>query len=117
RIFAYQDWRTQVEAAPSAQSLITFYSRYKYQVMAHHVPSYQAIGRLLADMKRTSIEEICREFIALFMGALTHLASRKGNTNVMQHLQGYLKNLLSAAEKQELQNLIDNYRTGLLPLI
>ncbi|HEY7885635.1 MAG TPA: DUF523 and DUF1722 domain-containing protein [Cellvibrionaceae bacterium] len=117
RVFAYHDWRKQVEAAPSAQKLIAFYSRYKYQVMAHHVPSYKAIGRLLADMKKSPIEQICKDFIHLFMGALSHLASRKGNTNVMQHLQGYLKNLLTSAEKQELQNLIDNYRTGMLPLI
>lgn len=117
RVFAYHDWRTQVENAPSADKLIRFYSRYKYQVMAHHVPSYQAIGRLLANLKIRPIEEICEDFIGLFMEALSRPATRKGNTNAMKHLQGYLKNQLQPVEKQELEILIEHYRQGMLPLI
>jgi uncharacterized protein YbgA (DUF1722 family) len=33
------------------------------------------------------------------------------------HLQGYLKKVLSSAEKQELSTLIEQYRTHQVPLI
>ncbi|WP_020209627.1 YbgA family protein [Gilvimarinus chinensis] len=117
RVYAYFDWRTQVESAPTAKKLINFYSRYKYQVMAHHPPSYKAIGRLLADLKSRSIAESCDDFIQEFMYALSFQATRKGNTNALMHLRGYLKNQLDAAEKAELSDLIENYRLGYVPLV
>lgn len=117
RVFAYFDWRLSVLAQPSASALIAFYSRYKYQVMAHHVPSYKAIGRLLGNLKHTPVETVCAEFGRLFMTALTHLATRKGNTNAMMHLRGYLRGKLTAQEQCELTELIESYRQGLVPLI
>lgn len=117
RVFAYRDWQLSVLARPSAQALIQFYSRYKYQVMAHHVPSYKAIGRLLGNLKTTPLETVCEQFGRLFMTALTHPATRKGNTNAMMHLRGYLRGKLSAQEQCELTDLIESYRQGLVPLI
>ncbi len=117
RVFAYHDFQTQVVAQPSAKKLIDFYSRYKYQVMAHHVPSYYAIGRFLANLNGLEIQSAAQEFFALFMNALSRVAGRKGNTNAMMHLRGYLKAVLQAHEKQELSQLIESYRQGYVPLV
>src|SRR5690606_30129637 len=117
RVFAYHDFKTRIAPAPTAKNLIEFYSRYKYQVMAHHVPSYFAIGRYLANLSGRDIEKSCAEFFQLFMGALKNHATRKGNTNVMMHLRGYLKNLLNTQDKQELSQLIDSYKAGSVPLV
>ena len=117
RVFAYHDWKTQVEPNPTAKKLIEFYSRYKYQVMAHHVPSYFAIGKYLANLASRDITTSCAEFFNLFMTALSHHAGRKGNANVMMHLRGYLKQILKPYEKQELSQLIDAYRNGFVPLV
>lgn len=117
RVFAYHDWKTQVEPDPTAKKLIDFYSRYKYQVMAHHVPSYFAIGKYLSNLASRDISVSCTEFFTLFMTALSHHAGRKGNANAMMHLRGYLKLLLKPYEKQELSQLIDSYRNGLVPLV
>lgn len=117
RVFAYHDFKTRVAVAPTARALIDFYSRYKYQVMAHHVPSYFAIGRYLSNLAARNIEQSCQDFFQLFMDALKHHATRKGNTNAMMHLRGYLKGVLSAQDKQELSQLIDSYKAGHVPLI
>ncbi len=117
RLYAYHDWRRSLEARPSAAGLVAFYARYKYQVMAHHPVSYQAIGRLLADLRGKDPHEVNRQFVQLFMTALSRPVNRKGNANVMQHLQGYLKKLTSADEKAELRELIDAYRRGEVPLV
>lgn len=117
RVFAFYDWKTQVEPDPTAKKLIDFYSRYKYQVMAHHVPSYFAIGKYLSNLSDKDIKTSCATFFELFMTALSHHAGRKGNTNAMTHLRGYLKLLLQPHEKQELSQVIDSYKNGFVPLV
>ena len=117
RVFAYHDFKTTVADAPTAKKLIEFYSRYKYQVMAHHVPSYFSIGRYLSNLSGRDISISSNEFFRLFMEALAHHATRKGNTNAIMHLRGYLKDRLNTQEKHELSQLIDSYRTGIVPLV
>jgi uncharacterized protein YbgA (DUF1722 family) len=41
----------------------------------------------------------------------------KKNANVLYHLMGYFKEDLSADEKQELLEILDQYRAGYIPLI
>jgi uncharacterized protein YbgA (DUF1722 family) len=51
------------------------------------------------------------------MTALTHLASRGRNANVLQHAAGHLKKLLDSPSRTELAELIHDYRRGLVPLV
>lgn len=117
RVFAFHDFKKHLSHEPTAKKLINFYSRYKYQVMAHHVPSYFEIGRFLSNLSGRDIQSSCDEFFQLFMAALSHHATRKGNTNAMMHLRGYLKEILSTQDKQELSQLIDSYKAGMVPLV
>ncbi len=117
RVFTLHDWRKNLEQNPTPKKLIEFYSRYKYQVMAHHVPSYFSIGKFLANLTAKPIEDINQEFIRLLMAALSRPASRKGNTNALMHLRGYLKAHITSLEKAELGNLIESYSKGMVPLI
>lgn len=117
RVFAFADWKQHVAIQPSARALVNFYSRYKYQVMAHHVSSYFEIGRLLANFAGRDIQQVSNEFIHLFMAALSRHASRKGNTNAMMHLRGYLKNYLAREEQAELSRMIESYRDGYVTLV
>lgn len=117
RVFALNDWRQTVAAEPTAKKMIDFYSRYKYQVMAHHVPSYFQIGKFLANLSGRDINQLAQEFLSLFMAALSHQASRKGNANALMHLRGYLKLHIDKQEKEELSHLIESYAKGLVPLV
>jgi uncharacterized protein YbgA (DUF1722 family)/uncharacterized protein YbbK (DUF523 family) len=117
RIFALHDWRQRLQHEPTAKKIIEFYSRYKYQVMAHHVPSYFLIGKVLANLASRPIEEINNEFIQLLMTALSHKATRKGNVNAMMHLRGYLKLHISKLEKAELSHSIESYGKGFVPIV
>jgi uncharacterized protein YbgA (DUF1722 family) len=51
------------------------------------------------------------------MSALKSCATRRTHSNVLQHLSGYLKQALSRAERQEMQQLIGQYRHGVVPLV
>lgn len=117
RVVAFSDWKQHVALQPSVKTLIDFYSRYKYQVMAHHIPSYFEIGRFLANLNGRNIQWLCEQFLTLFMRALSHHASRKGNVNVMMHLRGYLRSSLTRDDQIELSRTIESYRDGKSPLV
>jgi uncharacterized protein YbgA (DUF1722 family) len=51
------------------------------------------------------------------MEGLAVMGSRGKHVNVLQHLMGYLKNHITADDKQELLGLVEDYRQGLAPLI
>jgi uncharacterized protein YbgA (DUF1722 family) len=117
RACAYHDWKILVRQGLTAHRLIEFYTRYKYLVMAHHVPSYKALGPMLADAGRQPLEHLADAFISALMAALTHRATRRSHSNVLFHLAGYLRQRITAAQRQRLSVLIEDYRTGKVPLI
>ncbi|GAB3276318.1 YbgA family protein [Parahaliea aestuarii] len=117
RVFAYHDWHQCCASGLNAGALIAFYSRYKYQVMAHSVSHYREIGRLLANAGKRDISALASEFISLLMDALSRRATVRSHTNVLFHISGYLKRELGDAERQRLKALIDDYRQGLIPLV
>ena len=43
--------------------------------------------------------------------------TRRGHTNVLQHLAGFVSDALDRDDREELRDTIDRYRRGLLPLI
>lgn len=117
RVFAYHNWQQLKQAGLSHQGIIDFHSRYKYVVMAHSPARYAELGQMLADAGNHDIEQLAQSYFEALMTELKRLASRKTHTNVLMHLQGYLKKVLSPAEKQELANIIEQYRTAQVPLI
>ncbi len=115
RVFAYAHWRTIADELTPGR-LIAFHTAYKYLLMAHDVPAYQAAGRLLSDLKN-DFEAKAQAYLAVLMGGLTNVATRKKHANVMAHLQGFLKKNLDGANRQELERVIHSYRRGELPLL
>ena len=51
------------------------------------------------------------------MSGIHLIATVKKNTNVLLHIIGYFKKHASSEEKEELLEVIDNYRKGIIPLI
>jgi uncharacterized protein YbgA (DUF1722 family)/uncharacterized protein YbbK (DUF523 family) len=117
RACAYHDWKTLLEKGLTAHRLIEFYTRYKYLVMAHHVPAYKSLGPMLADAGRQPLHELAATFISTLMAALTRRATRRSHSNVLFHLAGYLKQRINAEQRRRLSVLIEDYRTGKIPLI
>ena len=51
------------------------------------------------------------------MEALAVLTPRRRHVNVLQHMFGYFKKSLDPESRRELLGLIDDYRSGLVPII
>ncbi len=117
RVFAYYNWQQLEKEGLSHQGIIDFHVRYKYCLMAHSPVDYTTLGRLLADAGKSDPHTLGKRYFSALMEALSHIATRKTHTNVLMHLQGYLKKALSAEEKQELAHIIEQYRCDHIPLI
>lgn len=116
-VYAYHEWQTTVEKAPTAASLINFHHRYKYHLLAHCEVSGNELGKLLSDVSNKNIHDIASQYISLFMKTMRLPVSRKGQTNVLVRLHHFLKRKMNDGEKRELTSLIGHYRNGVVPLI
>ena len=75
------------------------------------------MGRLVAEGKKYPLGELFSKYESILMQAMKLITTIKKNTNVIQHIMGYFKKQLSKDEKQELLEIIGNYRSGDVPLI
>ncbi|MHB8790777.1 MAG: YbgA family protein [Desulfobulbaceae bacterium] len=117
QIFVYRRWRNMVADNFTTGDLVAFHTDHKLQIMAHSITHYRTMGALVAQAKKYPRSELVRNYENSLMKALRLKATVQKNTNVLQHMMGYFKNLLNGEEKQELLDLIENYRKGYYPLI
>lgn len=117
RVYAYHHWQKLLAEGLTAARILDFHASYKYSLMAHSPQSHDRLGRMLADAGRHDAEVLGQKYFAALMQALGNKATRKSNTNVLMHLQGYLKKNLQAQEKEKLSEVIEQYRLGIVPLV
>jgi len=116
RIFCYRRWRALL-AAPTRGGVVAFHTAHKFLVLAHSPRSYAALGRLVGDSKGVRGAALARRYGEELMRALATPATVARHVNVLQHLAGFCREHLGAAERQELASIIDDYRRGLVPLV
>jgi len=117
RIFVFKRWKEFQKSGGSTRALIDFHAHHKLLILSHSPKHYTALGRLVAHTVDYRQEELHAAYLQTLMEGLKLIATPKKNANVLQHLMGYFKRRLSADEKQELLEVIEQYRNGLIPLI
>ena len=118
RVYALYELNMLWRKGLSRGGLIAFHSRYKLSLLAHSQQEYRELGRFVAGIdKWDSLEAFTLEYRSRLMKLLAHKATRRNHTNVLMHVQGYFRNHLSSAQRQELAQLIDRYRQGVQPLL
>lgn len=118
QIFTLRRWRELFEKKLSMGNLVDFHSRHKLLIMSHSPDLMRIMGKLVSGKNtHLSIGEIFDAYEENLMAALRLKTTEKKNINVLQHMMGYFKKQLSADEKQELLDILDQYRSGHVPLI
>ena len=117
RIFALKRWRDLIEEEKRRGSLIAFHTSHKLLILSHSIRHYQLMGKLLARAKELTLKELYTHYEALLLDALRLMATRKKHINVLQHMMGYFKKVLTGDEKKELLDIIASYSKAYLPLI
>ena len=118
RVFVYASWQQLLGEGLSRHRLLAFHARYKYLLMAHSPAHYKSLGNLLGGMaKGEDLDALGSGYFSALMSGLKKCATRGTHTNVLQHISGYLKQAISADDKQEMQTVIGQYRHGIVPLV
>ena len=119
RVFAYDRWRRTMAQGYTPGRLVAFHTRHKLLLLSHSEAHYRAAGRLVADAGRRDRdrEQLAREYLATFMEGMRRRATRRRHTNVLQHLAGYLKRTIDEGDRRSLAGIIEEYRTGAVPLV
>ncbi|MBJ6750506.1 YbgA family protein [Geomonas anaerohicana] len=117
RVFAFRRWKDFLAQSPDLGKLVQFHTCQKLLIMSHSTQLYRDLGALVARGKELPLTELLERYQELYMGALALHATVKKQTNVLMHVMGYFKKHLTAEEKQELLQLIEQYHDGLVPLV
>ena len=116
-IFSLQRWRTLLGQNKSLGGLVEFHTSNKLLILSHNQDIYREMGRLVAQGKNYDLNELFDRYEELLLKALKLKTTLKKNINVLHHMLGYFKKNLSGDEKDELLSVIDQYRSGYVPLI
>jgi uncharacterized protein YbgA (DUF1722 family)/uncharacterized protein YbbK (DUF523 family) len=117
RVFAYRRVRQLFDHRWSAADLVAFHTAHKLTLMAHSPVAYRELGRMVAGVGRRPGPQFAAAYESGFMSALATIATATRQTNVLQHMLGYFKKTLDADARTEMLALIEDYRTGRVPLI
>jgi uncharacterized protein YbgA (DUF1722 family)/uncharacterized protein YbbK (DUF523 family) len=117
RVFAYHRLARLLNGRLSRKALVEFHTAHKFLLLAHSRKNYDALGKLVANAKQYSPSELKRRYAEAFMQTLSFKTTAKKNADVLYHMLGFFKKLLSEVEKQDVIEAIEDYRKELVPLI
>ncbi len=117
RIFVFKRWRDLLKHEKHVRHMMDFHTIHKYLIMSHSPKHYSMMGKLVAGLKKETLEEDMRQYETLLTEAMQLKATVPKHVNVLHHMAGYFKRHMSTDEKAELNEVIEYYRAGSLPLI
>lgn len=116
RIFTLQRFRKTLELGRYGD-FVEFHSQHKLLILSHSEKISREMGRLVAQGNSLPISEFTQRYKTLLLSALQLKTTPRKHTNVLHHILGYFKKQLTADEKQEAMDIIQNFKDDLLPLI
>jgi len=117
RVYIYNEWQEINKAGLTCNALYKFHARHKFTLLAHCQKTYRKLGPIVASINNKNLSSIADDYIGEIMQALEKMSTRPNNTNVLMHMQGYLKDYLPTEDKVELAQCILEYRKGILPIL
>jgi uncharacterized protein YbgA (DUF1722 family)/uncharacterized protein YbbK (DUF523 family) len=116
KVFVFHRWHESMHKGGSMKNLVEFHTKHKLLMLAHSPKHAATLGRFTAGSEGYAAR-LKNVYIETMMEGLSLSATTRKHTNVLSHIMGYFKKQLSADEKQELLEIIDNYHRGSIPLI
>ena len=117
RVFVFHRWKALAGDSKTVKALIDFHTDHKLLIMSHSPKHLRELGRIVAEAKGKLSDDVFQAYFKILMDALKLKTTAKRNVNVLQHMMGYFKKMLSPDEKQELLEIIGQYHRKLTPLI
>ncbi|MBN2723264.1 MAG: DUF523 and DUF1722 domain-containing protein [Deltaproteobacteria bacterium] len=116
RVFVFAEWKKFISENPTADGLYNFHAAHKYLLMASDVGQLKKLGGFISGAGNNITDEFLEKYIHMLLDGLKKIPTKGQHVNVLQHIAGYFKKLLTSDEKKELMENIMQYREGILPL-
>lgn len=117
RVFAYHRLNKVFAGRWKRRSVVDFHSREKYLLMAHSPKHFKQLEQLVVTIGGRPSGEFKTLYMAGFMEAVAVKATRARHAKVMRSLVVCLRDHLTALENARVVGLIEQYRSGLIPLV
>jgi uncharacterized protein YbgA (DUF1722 family) len=117
QVFTLQRWRNTRERRSCVGNVVDFHSRNKLVLMAHSPKHLKQMGAMTAQGKGMGCSLLYLEYEKLLLEALRLKTTIKKHYNVMLHMLGYFRKNLTADEKQELLEVMGQYKEQLVPIV
>ena len=117
QIFAYQDLHNFLKSNPSFNDLVIFHTSYKYLIYSKAQKSYTTLGRIVANKDKKQLNEILLEYKEEFLKAISLKGNVNKTYNVLLHMFGYFKKLITKEEKEDILQALNEYKEKIIPLI
>jgi len=117
RVFTLRRFRDLHVQGKTRGGLVSFHTDHKLLLLSHDRKRYTEMGRLVAAAKGTAPAVLYDRYQTLLMEALSTKPTVKKSADVLLHMMGHLKKVLTRDEKQELLEVVARYRNKLVPLV
>ncbi len=117
RVTVMWRWKKLIKEGVTLSKLAQFHARHKLILMSHDRKGWGESGQFMAAIHQDNLHQQLNGYIRGVMKNLKIIATVDNHVNVLQHIQGFLKQNLDREDNQELVKSIERYRSGIIPLI
>ncbi|CAA6809022.1 MAG: COG1683: Uncharacterized conserved protein / FIG143828: Hypothetical protein YbgA [uncultured Sulfurovum sp.] len=117
QVFAYKEISEFIQTKPKIKDLIHFHTNYKYLIYAKSPVAYKILGHIVANAKRESFEKLLEKYHYEFLIAINQKSNIPKTYNVLLHIYGYFKKLITKDERYHVLIAMEEFKEGVIPLI
>ncbi|MEA2050957.1 MAG: DUF523 and DUF1722 domain-containing protein [Campylobacterota bacterium] len=117
QVFAYKELLEFLKTNPKMKYLVEFHTKYKYLIYSKSQESYKELGNIVANHDKRDISIILDEYKAGFLKAIAIKSTINKTYNILVHIFGYFKKLISKEEKEFILTAMNEYKASIIPLI
>ena len=117
QIFAYKHMYKFLDTNPSFNELVAFHTSYKYLIYAKSHEAYKELGHIVANHDKKDLEVVLNQYKYCFLKAISKRGTISNTYNVVLHIYGYFKKLITTEEKEELLEAFQEFKDEIIPFI
>jgi len=117
QVFSFADMEQFLAKSPQFKELVAFHTTYKYLIYAKSEASYKSLGNIVANHNKLPLKVVLEIYKEEFLKAISEKGTIKKTYNVLLHILGYFKKLITKEEKEHILDACNEYKEGIIPLI
>lgn len=117
QIFAYKALFEFLNTNPQQKDLVDFHTSYKYLLYAKSHEGYKSLGNIVANRDKKPLSVVLEDYKLLFLQTIYKKGTISNTYNILLHILGYFKKLITKDEKAEMLEMIVEFKEQIIPLI